>query len=259
MKPLLTMLVTVSLLLGPGALIAASPPRRERSRPRTRRRPRRRARRPRRRRLRPPPSTTGGGLSYGKDKAKKNPPLGWAIVNFTILIFLLVRLVGKPFRDYLRVRSEKGPRRARLGQGAARARAGAAVRDRGQAVAPRPGDKRDKRTASPPTPRPRRRRSSPRPRPRPSGSSPPRTEPCRTSCGGSATSSRARRSTPAMAAAEKLLKQQVSDADRKRLNRRVPEKPSQRGRAIDLRKCGPALRARAAQHRHRAAELRAAG
>jgi len=45
-------------------------------------------------------------LSYGPGKAHKNPPLGWGIVNFLILLYLLYRFAGKPFKAYLQKRHD---------------------------------------------------------------------------------------------------------------------------------------------------------
>jgi F-type H+-transporting ATPase subunit b len=46
-------------------------------------------------------------FDYGPGKTHKNPPIGWTIVNFAILVFLLVKLTGKPMTGYLKSRAEQ--------------------------------------------------------------------------------------------------------------------------------------------------------
>ncbi|MCA9672133.1 MAG: ATP synthase F0 subunit B [Myxococcales bacterium] len=55
----------------------------------------------------PPKHINWFSLDYGKGKKHANPPIGWAIVNFIILLYLLYRFGAKPFSAYLRRRSEE--------------------------------------------------------------------------------------------------------------------------------------------------------
>jgi len=44
------------------------------------------------------------GLSYGSDKERHNAPIGWALINFAILCYLLVHFARDPLRQYLATR-----------------------------------------------------------------------------------------------------------------------------------------------------------
>ena len=54
-----------------------------------------------------PTSITGGASATAKGGKYKNPPLGWSLVNFIILIFLLRRYAAPPIRKYLQDRHDK--------------------------------------------------------------------------------------------------------------------------------------------------------
>ncbi|MCC6750977.1 MAG: ATP synthase F0 subunit B [Deltaproteobacteria bacterium] len=46
-------------------------------------------------------------LSFGEGKEKKNPPFGFMVVNFLLLLVVLVKFAGKPFKQFLRQRHER--------------------------------------------------------------------------------------------------------------------------------------------------------